>query len=100
ANGYNEANKYDSYITGSYAEKYSPDDLEKYRTGSDQIFYPDVDWFSTMYRKSAGQSQHNLNVNGGVERVKYFISAGYFNQQGMFNEKVTDYMEEYNMQPT
>lgn len=99
ANGYNDANKYDSYITGSYAEKYNPDDLEKYRTGSDPIFYPDVDWFSTMYRKSAGQSQHNLNVNGGVERVKYFISAGYFNQEGMFNEKVTDYMEEYNMQP-
>ena len=100
ANGYNDANKYDSFITGSYAEKYALEELEKYRTGSDPIFYPDVDWFSTMYRKSAGQSQHNLNVNGGVDRVKYFISAGYFNQQGMFNENVTKQIEEYNMQPT
>lgn len=100
AKGYNDALKYDSYITGTYAEKFSPEELEKYRTGSDPVFYPDVDWFTTMYRKSAGQSQHNLNVNGGTERVKYFVSAGYFNQQGMFNDNVTNLLDEYNTQPT
>ncbi len=100
AKGYNEALQYDSYIGGSYTPQFSAEEIEKYRTGSDPIFYPDVDWFSTMYRKSAGQSQHNLNVNGGTERLKYFVSAGYFNQQGMFNENITDFIEEYNTQPT
>jgi len=97
--GFNEALKYDSYITGGYNEKYTAEEIEYFRTGSDPIFYPDVDWFSTVYKPRSGQMHHNLNVSGGVERVKYFISAGFFNQEGLFNETITNFIKEYDTQP-
>ena len=30
-------------------------------------------------------TQHNLSVNGGSERINYFMSAGYYSQSGTFN---------------
>ncbi|MFC7524122.1 TonB-dependent receptor [Parapedobacter sp. GCM10030251] len=98
--GFNEALKYDSYISGGYTPKFSAEDIEKFRTGEDPLFYPDVDWFNTMYRERSGQMQHNLSINGGTERVKYFVSAGYFNQEGLFNENITKFTEAYHAQPT
>lgn len=93
---YNEARKYDAYITGGYTPKFSDEDIEKYRTGEDPIFYPDVNWYDLMLRKSSFTTQHNVNVSGGVDRVKYFISAGYYNQQGLFNQ--TNLLEGYDVQ--
>src|SRR5690606_37437616 len=98
--GFNEALKYDSYITGGYTPKFTDEEIEYFRTGSDPIFYPDVDWFSTLYKPRSGQMHHNPNISGGTERVKYFVSAGYFNQEGLFNETITNFIKEYNTQPT
>ncbi len=98
--GFNEALKYDSYITGGYTPKFTDEEIGYFQKGSDPIFYPDVDWFTTLYKPSSGQMHHNLNVSGGTERVKYFVSAGYFNQEGLFNETVTNFIKEYNTQPT
>jgi len=98
--GFNEALKYDSYITGGYTPKFTDEEIEYFRSGSDPIFYPDVDWFSTLYKPRSGQMHHNLNISGGTERVKYFVSAGYFNQEGLFNETITNFIKEYNTQPT
>ena len=32
------------------------------------------------------QSQHNLNISGGTDKVRYFISAGAYTQGGLFSE--------------
>lgn len=92
----NEGRKYDAYITGGYTEKYKAADIEKFRTGEDPIFYPDVDWYDLMLKPSSFTTQHNINVSGGAKRVKYFISGGYYNQQGLF--KPTSLLEGYNVQ--
>ncbi|WP_231634907.1 TonB-dependent receptor [Pedobacter sp. PACM 27299] len=55
----------------------------------DPYFHPDVDWREQLFKKSAMQSQFNVNVGGGTERVKYFVSLGHLNQGGLFK---TDYM--------
>ena len=86
ARGWNEALRNDSYISGSvYTPKFSETDIEKYRTGSDPIFFPNTDWFDLVLKKQTYQTQHNLNISGGTEKVKYFISAGFFKQDGQFN---------------
>ena len=38
-----------------------------------------------MLKKVSTQQQHNLSIRGGTEKVKYFISAGMFNKEGLFN---------------
>ena len=37
-----------------------------------------------LIKKSALQTQHNFNISGGSERVKYFASLGVFTQDGLF----------------
>ena len=32
------------------------------------------------------QQQHNLNISGGTEKARYFISAGFYSQGGLFEE--------------
>jgi len=88
AEGFNQALKYDSYVSGGYTPKYSESDIEHYRTGDDPLFHPNTDWIKLMFKPSTTQTQHNLNINGGTENVKYFVSFGYFTQGGLYNDKI------------
>lgn len=88
---YNEAKKNDSYTTGTtYEPRFSDEDIELYRNGTDPIFHPNMNWTEDFLRKSTLRTQHNFNVSGGTDRVKYFISTGYFSQQGMYNNTRID----------
>lgn len=51
---------------------------------NDPYFYPSTNYADLMLRDYALQQQHNVTIGGGTERLKYFASLGYFNQQGMF----------------
>jgi TonB-linked SusC/RagA family outer membrane protein len=84
AKTFNEALKYNSYITGNYLPRFTESDLEHYLTGDDPIFYPDTDWISMMLRNNSLQTQSNFNISGGTDTIKYFITAGIFDQQGLF----------------
>ncbi len=81
----NETLKYDSYMVGAYNPAYSEYDIAMFESGDDPIFYPDVDWQDEILRPYNTQTQHNLNIRGGTERVRYFVSAGYFDQGGLLN---------------
>lgn len=95
ASSWQLARKYDSYLTGAYAQLFTDDDLQKYKDHSDPIFHPDADWMSIMLKDVSYQNQQNLNIRGGTEGVKYFISAGLFHQGGLFNNTklIPDYFD-------
>ena len=42
------------------------------------------DWYGAIFRRWTPQQQHNLNVQGGSDRVQYFVSGGYLNQASAF----------------
>jgi hypothetical protein len=52
-----------------------------------------VDWYDVVLRKFAPQSQYNVNVRGGTKTARYFVSSGYFHQEGLFN---TDLNSDFN----
>jgi TonB-linked SusC/RagA family outer membrane protein len=64
------------------SERWSQDDLEKFRDGSDPYGHPNTDWYDLAYRNGF-QQHHNANVRGGSERVKYMVSAGFMQQDGI-----------------
>lgn len=87
ATHFNDALKADAFVTGTvYVPRYSAQDIELYANGQDPVFHPNVNWFDVMFKKVSTQSQHNINISGGQNKVKYFISAGYFNQEGLFKD--------------
>ena len=65
------------------APVWTNEDIQKFADGSDPNKYPNTDWWNETLRKYAPQVQHNLNVQGGTEKVKYFVSGGYFSQEGL-----------------
>lgn len=87
---YNEAIWNDNPIADQY---YKDEVLEKYRTHSDPLFYPDADWIKLATNKYSEQQKHNLNISGGSEFARYFVSLGYLSQNGMQKEmnKAYDY---------
>ncbi len=74
---YNEANN---------SQYYSSEDIEKYRNGSDPDLYPNVNWIDELYRDLAHNRKINLNITGGGEIAKYYISGGYYNESSIFKE--------------
>ncbi len=78
----------ESFINDGYTADqlpFQPEALEAFRTHSDPYHYPDVDWYDEVLRKVTPQGQYNVNIKGGTKTARYFLSAGYFFQDGLFN---------------
>ncbi len=100
ATHFNDALKADAFVTGAvYTPKYTQQDIDLYANGQDPIFHPNVNWFDVLFKKVSTQSQHNINISGGQNKVKYFVSAGYFNQQGLFKD-TKDVVDAFSPQST
>lgn len=82
---YNEARKMDSFVSGVYNPRFTDEAIEHFRLGDEPIMFPDTDWFSVMMKPTSMQTQQNINIRGGTSLVKYFVSGGYFSQEGLFN---------------
>lgn len=44
---------------------------------------PDVDWMDLMYNTGTEQ-EYSVSLSGAGSKVKYFLSAGYYNQKGIY----------------
>ncbi|MEX2336894.1 MAG: SusC/RagA family TonB-linked outer membrane protein, partial [Fulvivirga sp.] len=77
--------------------RYTDEELEKFRDGSDPYFYPNVNWIDEMFRETTSQSISNLSISGGSESTRYFVNAGYTNQSGIYKE---DNLNDYKSNPT
>ncbi|WP_221420258.1 TonB-dependent receptor [Fulvivirga sp. M361] len=76
---------------------FSDQDLELYKNGTDPYFHPDIDWFDLILKDNSFQHQHNFNIRGGIEDVRYFISLGYFDQDGAYD--VQDVQDAFSANP-
>lgn len=84
AQRYNEAQLNDDPDLTEDQLRFSPDAIEAFRTGSNPIIYPDTDWVDYILKPSAMQYKGNVNISGGTDKVKYFVSLGVLNQDGLF----------------
>lgn len=58
--------------------------IAKYRNNIDPDLYPNVNWADVMLKKRTLKQRYTLNVRGGSEKAKYFVSGAYFNEEGFF----------------
>lgn len=88
-------NEIESSIYGR-SDKYTPEQIQKFKDGSDPVNYPNIDVFDELIRWGAPQTQHNLSVSGGTDLVKFFVSAGYQYQENYYKNSASDYSQ-YNL---
>ncbi len=72
---------------------YTPEAIAQTRAGSDPYMYPNVDWYATIFNKNASNRNANMNISGGNEVATYYLSAGYYSEQGILK---TDALAKYN----
>ncbi|MDN3583050.1 SusC/RagA family TonB-linked outer membrane protein [Mucilaginibacter flavus] len=60
--------------------QYSYADIQPYLNGTRKS----ADWSSLVFRKTANQIEHNLNIDGGNDKISYFFNFGYQKQDGVF----------------
>ena len=72
---------------------YSDEFLAKYRNG--EPGYTDHDWLSLYMKNYAFQQNHNLTVRGGSDTVRYFVSLGYNEDNGLLRSGI-QYFKRYN----
>ncbi len=61
------------------------DVLQHYKLQDYPELYPDVNWREKMSNDYAWEQRYNLNVRGGTDFVRYFLSLGYLSQGDILN---------------
>jgi len=84
ANYLNEAR-----VTRNLGVLYQPVELGIIRDGLDPDLYPNVDWQDLLLKKGAMSYRANLNIQGGGETARYYVSMAYTSDQGMYKTDKT-----------
>ncbi|MCE7057543.1 TonB-dependent receptor [Algoriphagus sp. AGSA1] len=64
--------------------QYSAEQIRMVETGEDPDLYPNVDWYDEIFNTHAQNRSVDINIRGGSEYAKYYVSAGYYSETGMF----------------
>ncbi len=89
------------YETGSYTRPdnsvltapYLPEDFRLFADGSDPWGHPNTNWYDATLKSWSPQAQHNLQISGGTEDIKYLTSLGYQNQDAYYKNSATGYSQ-------
>lgn len=66
--------------------QFTQEQIEGVRLNQDPYLYPNVDWYSALFKDATFSQAANLNVSGGTSKMDYFISATMNNDEGMVRE--------------
>lgn len=66
------------------------EDLARFKAGEG------TDWFDEVYRDAAPMTKHNINVSGASEKVNYYFSLGYFDQESIYKNNPFNF-QRYNV---
>lgn len=94
-----------AYLDGKEPE-FSDADIENYRRvsngetleGTAKYKYFSTNWHDTMLRDAAPQMRTNLNLSGGNQQTRYFVSFSYLRQEGLYDTEWTNWNDGYSTQ--
>lgn len=82
-NMYNEARRNQNPFQPA---KFSEDKIQGTLEARDPYAYPNVDWMDELFSDFAIRKYANLNVRGGGETARYYMSASFYNDTGILNK--------------
>ncbi|MCW3093830.1 MAG: TonB-dependent receptor [Ferruginibacter sp.] len=72
---------------------YTEEAIRKTYTQEDPFLYPNVNWFDELFNDFGKNRKANLNIRGGNEKSNFYVSAGYYDETGLFK---VDELKKYN----
>lgn len=84
---WNQAHRNEGTYDPSYfgTNGFNDEALNAIQDGTDPNRFGDNDWFDAVIDDWAPYQRHTLSVQGGSETTRYFVSAGYQDQQGFYD---------------
>ncbi len=82
-------------ITGA-APKYNQTQLDLYASGADPILYPNTNYFKEIIKPVSQQHKYGVSIDGGGDRVGYFVQFNGQYQDGIYVKSATNY-QQYNV---
>lgn len=74
----------EAFMTRNREAAYSEDDIKLITSGLDPDIFPNVDWMGMLLKKGAPTYRATVDINGGGSLARYFISASYIDEGGMY----------------
>ena len=82
-NGAEITQRYKDYVAQNAGETMYNDYVKNANEAANQAAGIETDWLYDMISQTGIIQDHNVTINGGAERVKYFISGDYMKQKGV-----------------
>ncbi len=77
-------------VTRGNMPVYSEEMIRKTYTQEDPLLYPNVKWMDELFQRFGNNQRVNINVNGGSEFAQYYVSVGYYDEQGLYKLTPTE----------
>lgn len=92
---YNEAKYNDN---PNQPAQYTQAQIDGTQKGLDPIAFPNVNWYTTLFRPFSLRQHANMNVRGGSARARYYMGISYYRDEGIlrnqpnngFNNNIND----------
>ena len=78
---------------------YSPDDIDKFKSGKYPWTHPNTDWYADVMKKTSQTRNHNLSLSGSKGAINYYTSFGTQFDDGIFKNGSTEFRR-YNLKST
>ncbi len=70
---------------------YTEAELDAWKNGTDPVLYPNTNWMKEVIKPLSAQHKYGVNINGGSEKVAYFVQFNGQNQDGIYTNSSTKY---------
>ncbi len=86
---YNEAQLNDNpnatpRYTATHLQKYMNSRNGTVENPNDPYLYPNVNWYKDFTNENTWQQRYSVSLSGGSKYARFYVSAGYLNNSGMF----------------
>ncbi len=88
----NEINRNDKQ-TPTYSDEFIQKYIDK------EAGYIDHNWYDLFMKDYTFSNSHDVSVRGGSEKIKYFASLGYYDDEGLLKSNI-QYYRRYNLRGT
>ncbi|MBC9796555.1 SusC/RagA family TonB-linked outer membrane protein [Sinomicrobium weinanense] len=69
---------------------YTEEEIQKFADGSEPDLYPNTDWYKTVLRSAAPQSEASLSISAPGKVTNYYLGLSYFDQKSLIPGKKQD----------
>lgn len=61
------------------------------------VYLGNFDWYDFIFKRNRPETEHNISVRGGNDKVKYYVSGRYLYKEGIFNNAAEDIYNSFSL---